>query len=166
MVRHPFDRMVSAYVDKLIYGAPGFGAGFKTLSYELNAKYRHLRHNVEDRNKTDDGTATFEDFVNYLVDTNGTNRPHFSFYHTRCSVCTVHYDYIIKFETMREDIEYLQNYLNISQQHRRVLFPEAKQLTQPERMKEYFQQIPKELMLKVYDVYKNDFVLFGYDRPV
>ncbi|CAK8695980.1 unnamed protein product [Clavelina lepadiformis] len=88
MVRHPFDRMVSAYVNRLKYGAPGFGASFKILSYKLNAKYRHLRHIVEDRNKTDDGTSTFEDFVNYLVDSDGGKDPYFSFYHTRCSVCT------------------------------------------------------------------------------
>lgn len=34
---------------------------------KINHDYRHLRHNVNKRNESDDGNTTFEDFVNFLI---------------------------------------------------------------------------------------------------
>ncbi|CAK8687085.1 unnamed protein product [Clavelina lepadiformis] len=165
MVRNPFDRIVSAYVDKLVPGALGFNYFYEPMSRKINQKYRHLRHDVESRTRADNGTATFEDFLNYLIDTDGgEDNPHFTFYHALCNPCKVHYDYIIKFETMQEDIEFLQNYLNISEEHRKIFFPPARYSARTDKVKKFYEQTPKELTNKLYSVYKKDFVLFDYDR--
>ncbi|CAK8687087.1 unnamed protein product [Clavelina lepadiformis] len=165
MVRNPFDRIVSAYVDKLIPGAPGFSYVYALLSRKINEKYKQLRHDIHNRSRTDDGTATFEDFVNYLVDIKEARDPHWQFYHKLCMPCQSHYDYIIKFETLRDDIEFLENRVNISEEHRKIVFPFKEYKSKPSSVNKYFEQIPKDLALKLYEVYKTDFVLFNYDRP-
>ncbi|CAK8687084.1 unnamed protein product [Clavelina lepadiformis] len=164
-VRNPFDRIVSAYVSKLTPAGAGFNQVYAPMSRRIKEQYKHLRHDIQDRNEADDDVATFEDFVNFLVDIKGPREIHWQFYHELCRPCQSHYDYIIKFETMRDDIEFLSNYLNISEEHRKIFFPQMQYRSQPNKVDQYFEKIPRNLVLNLYNAYKKDFVLFDYDRP-
>ena len=139
---------------------------YKNLSLNINKQFRHLRHNVTERNQTDDGNATFEDFLNYLLTIDVMKCDlHFISYLAHCKPCEAEYDYIIQFETMQNDMEYLKQKLNISEYHRKAMFPARSFKTSAEKTTKTFEQIPPELSLKLYEKYRQDFEIFGYDKP-
>ena len=164
-VRNPFSRLVSAYYDKMLTTSEGYTYAFKAISRGINKRFRHLRHNVIERNQTDDGTATFEDFVNSVVQSKGPMNPHWTLYYDSCRPCEVQYDYIVKFETLNNDIEYLKQKLNVSSYHRQAFFPKSAYKANWDLVKKAFKKIPKELGLKLYEKYRIDFEMFGYEKP-
>ena len=145
---------------------PPHTAHYKSISQKINKEFRFLRHKVSDRNLTDDGYATFEDFVNFLLTINIMNcDPHFISYLAQCRPCNIEYDYFIKFETLESDIEILKQKLKISDYHRKAVFPRKKMRTVSDLVWKTFQTIPNELALKLYEKYKRDFEIFGYEKP-
>ena len=155
--------MVSAYTDRILSTHSG---RYYELSLEINKKFRHLRYNVTDRNQTSNGKATFEDFVNYLLTIDVSNcDPHFRSYLAQCRPCDVQYDYVVQFETIANDMQYLKQQLNISDYHRKAVFPRKNYKTSTDVIKKAFDQIPKQLALKLYEKYQKDFEIFGYEKP-
>ena len=68
LVRHPFERVVSAYNDKMTIHSTGFSANYyEPISRNIYQNYKQFRANVTERGVVGDATATFEDFANYLV---------------------------------------------------------------------------------------------------
>ena len=166
MVRNPFSRLVSAYYDKLLPTGPGYTSYYKKMSQNMNQKFRHLRHNANQRNNTDNKIATFEDFVNYLVTAgNAKADPHWSPYLESCKPCDAKYDYVIKFDTLNNDMEYLKQKLNVSEYHRQAVFPPRKYKTNNDLVEHVFKTIPKALARKLYGIYEKDFLLFNYPHP-
>ena len=133
------------------------------ISRQINRSYKHLRHNESDRMKNDT-TASFEDFIHHLISPKQKDS-HWAFYHEWCQPCYADYDYIIKFETLYEDIEYLKIKLNISKEHQKTFFPMEITRTNDDKVKTHFSQIQKELALRLYNHYRGDFMLFGYEMP-
>ena len=133
------------------------------MSKEINKKYKPLRHNLEDRLKNDT-TASFEDFVRHLL-SDAPRDSHWEFYDTFCRPCYSDYDYVIKFETIAQDLAYLKLKLNITDEDHQKVFSAAIPNTKQDTTKEYFDQIPKDLAERLYKKYKNDFLLFGYEKP-
>ena len=146
--------------------SPGYTSLYKAYSQRINKQFRHLRHNQTERNQTDDGNATFEDFVNHLLIIDITNCDlHFRSFLAQCEPCEAEYDYVIKFETLDNDMEYLKQKLNISEYHRKAVFPRRSFRTNHDKVKETFQKIPNALALKLYEKYRKDFEIFEYEKP-
>ena len=96
VVRHPFDRLVSAYYNLINFKE---GAGDGPYIYpDIRKKFPTLRKEVKD--------LTFPQFLQYVTDPSvgKYNDRHFAPYSSTCLVCSVHYDYIIRLETM-QDVE-------------------------------------------------------------
>ena len=146
--------------------SPGYTNYFKAMSQNINKWFRHLRHNESERNETDDGNATFEDFVNYLLTIDIMKvDAHFISYVARCSPCDTEYDYVIKFETLDRDVEYLKQKLGVSDYHRKAVFPRKKFKANMDFVESNFKQIPKNVTLRLYNQYRRDFEIFGYEKP-
>ena len=97
---------------------------------------------------------------------NFLHRP-FSHY---CYFCEVSYDMIGTMEDFDEDVEFIARKMNISQllDHKGLRAnqtPESKKngYNQTERIKAHFSLLDREVRLKLYDLYKMDFEMFGYD---
>jgi len=166
-VRNPFSRLVSAYYDKMLPASPGYTYFYKTLSQNISRDFRHLRQNETERNQTYfDGNATFEDFVNYLLTIDIMRvDAHFLSFVARCKPCDAEYDYVIKFETMERDVEYLKQKLNISDYHRTAVFPRKKFKASMDFVKNTFKKVPLNSAIKLYKQYRRDFEIFGYEKP-
>lgn len=144
--------------------SPGFSHVYGPLSKKINKEFRHLRNNPLDRNRTDNGgTATFEDFLNFVISTKKDG--HWQFFNSQCRPCVHRYDYIMKFDTFEEDVRYLRKFLGLSVEDSKVFFPEDKFKSDQAKVEEHFFHISNELSRRVYEHYKIDFDLFGYEKP-
>jgi hypothetical protein len=102
VVRHPFDRLVSGYKDKL--------AGVNHIfEHSLGSKILGLLRPDEDPAKIKLGKGvTFREFVQYL-NIYGERNQHFRVYQDMCHPCLINYDYVVKLETQGNDADYLIN---------------------------------------------------------
>ena len=137
------------------------------FSHKISKEFRHLRHNETERNQPYDGNASFEDFANYLLTLDVLNNywdGHFISYILGCKPCDVEYDYVVKLESLDHDTECLKQKLNISDYHRKAVFPRKNFKTNEDGVKKTFETIPNNHALKLYEKYKKDFI-FGYEKP-
>jgi len=160
-VRDPFERLVSAYENKLVPGARGNTEYFANMSKKF---YDEFHPNAS---KNESRYASFTDFVKYLLQSKSkeANEYHWASYDKVCQPCKVQFDYIVKFETLYEDIEYLKIKLNISKHHQEIFFPPRQIKTNTNTVQKYFKELPKSLIRRLYARYMKDFHLFGYKMP-
>ena len=93
-----------------------------------------------------------------------TSRP---FYH-RCSYCDIHYDVIGLMEEFNEDFRYI-----VSKQHVTPLLVKENMIANQtpkngsesvaQKISRYFSMLDESVRLDLYNLYKIDFELFGYD---
>ena len=165
-VRHPFERLLSAYRNKLRdpynsifqrrYGSQILKRYRKGLSQEEYAKGENV---------------TFQEFVDYLIllHDNYSDKKfdeHWQVMHTLCTPCKMKYNFIGKMETLVEDANYILKQLGVENLFK---FPsnttdKYKQKTN-NLMKEYYSKLPASTVQKLYEIYKEDFLSFGYEIP-
>ena len=87
-----------------------------------------------------------------------------------CSFCEVSYDVIGTMEDFDEDVEFIARKMNISEllddKGKRVnQTPDSKRFSdnQTERIAAHFSLLERDVRLKLFDLYKMDFEMFGYD---
>jgi len=196
VVRHPFERLLSAYRDKLENIRVGLQHGtehfYQKYGRRIVEKYRHksagaiaktwdalgvlrevvsrlaLRPGAGDDEKVPPLgiEPTFSEFVQYLIGTDLANYAddHWIPYYLFCTPCSVRYDAVAKFETLREDQEYILRRSGVDH----VIDIEAKwrHLTKGKPTRavadSYFSTLTREQAQKLYWKYKLDFELFDY----
>jgi len=161
-IRNPFSRLLSAFNDKFRSSAQG--SFYNGIGRKIEKKYRRFRHKFEERNKVYE-IPLFEDFINFVVYDKGTVDHHWIPFYQLCYPCNVHFDVIIKFETLYADIGNLTNLLGISPQHKVAVFPNLPFKTTEQKVKAAFANLPKRLIYLLYDKFRIDFEIFGYKRP-
>lgn len=156
--RHPFERIVSAYVEKFT----------KTTKYTQTFHHRHgckmirrFRPNAtaESLKKCDD--ATFPEFVKYLIQSASTNEPfntHWMPFYKICNPCTSQYSYIGKLETFEQDRQFiLETFFGA----RNLTFPHSNSMHHGTTTT-FLNQISEAEWQALYEIYRLDFELFGY----
>ena len=156
VVRHPLDRLVSAYKDKLA----GDNEVFEHLLGTLIIKA--LRPNASDIALKSGKGVTFQEYIKYLTTVHMTEQ-HWENYQDHCHPCIIDYDYIAKLETQEMDGKYIINeHLSgfgadnlVNKHSNRGGATLSKHL--PE-----FENITSELLHELASVYARDFDMFGY----
>jgi len=192
VVRHPFERLVSAFRDKFevgsrtdyiykLYAAP-------ILQIKANTKA------IESSLVRRSGRPTFIQFVDYLLRTEVKEyNDHWRPYWLHCNVCRLDFDLFVKFETISEDTSVIEErpgpqlialncFLQIGILRINIdihcLHPELSGLSKENlvfpwtnRMSggsnntlEYFQPLGKERMQKLYKIFRIDFEMFDYSK--
>ncbi|CAG7828321.1 unnamed protein product [Allacma fusca] len=158
LVRHPFARLVSAYEDKLKNRTAKSDSMYFFRSYgvKINRKYRE-RKGVKALKKKE---PTFQEFVEYLLKTDPVlYDEHWQPISVLCGMCHVRYDYIIRQEDLeRTSAFYLKNLgfppsFAISWQNPTTILEPKTNLT------EYFKDIPRRKMIRLFQIYQDDFQL-------
>ena len=157
-VRHPFERIVSAYRDKFVR---------KNVYQKYIGRYivRNYRRNPTAKAVVEGTDVTFEEFVRYLLDPKTrSKRPfdrHWLSFHETCHPCYMHYDFIGKFETLQEDAAYVIKRLGGG-----VEFPDEDPDNKWKGSSEYVavikNNISAESYLKLKELYALDYFLFEY----
>ncbi|GLH07953.1 Carbohydrate sulfotransferase [Gryllus bimaculatus] len=158
IVRHPFERLLSAYRNKL-------------EQHHLSSKYfqvrfgrhiiRHYRHTPSPEALLQGNDVTFREFITYI-----TNREdvlmneHWTSVYQLCEPCIIDYDVIGKYETLIDDSQHVLKLVGKPD----LIFPRINKTSSTfSKLGKYFSTLPKDLIWKLYDVYLMDFKLFDYE---
>ncbi|KAK3505799.1 hypothetical protein QTP70_004135 [Hemibagrus guttatus] len=164
-VRDPFVRLISAYKDK--FQSPN------QIFYEMVGMYMlkkfgnvsNLPASVEQAH-AQGIVPSFNNFVQYILSLLAGNDTEIDEHWRQtvhlCHPCAINYDFIGKMETIEEDAAHLLRILRVDNI---VDFkPWTRSKTEQNAIKTWFSNITIEWRRKLYDVYKADFKLFGYEN--
>jgi hypothetical protein len=158
-VHHPFERLVSAYQDKL---------GINNLMYHKilgTVIVRKFRKNPSRLSLEMGNDVTFPEFVTFVIDEwKKMKRPldaHWRPIFDLCLPCEMQFHFIGKFETLNRDVDYLLRKLNETDLSR-LFAGQPKAKTTSSLWKESMKQISLQQLSDLNQMYANDFRLFGY----
>ncbi|XP_039179862.1 carbohydrate sulfotransferase 9-like [Crotalus tigris] len=154
--RHPLERLVSAYRDKLLHDEPYYSI---TVANKIKALFR------TDKNLT--GPVTFQEFVNYVITSNDKHLDiHWKPMFQLCDPCNIHYDILGKYETLQEDVNHTLSRLRVPEI---VRYPDSKfyaQRTNKNFTTQYLKKLDWNQIQKLMKLYQIDFSLFNYTFTV
>lgn len=152
IVRHPLERLLSAYRDKIQFALP-FTLHQK-LGTQIILKYRPGAAKGKPNNPR---WPTFEEFVRYLIDTHNINRKfdmHWVQITKFCTPCMLRFDVIVNFDTLQEDQLYLIRRSKLD----RILKPEWKNPGKGKNTKDlvagYYSQLTADQIRQLYHIYR------------
>lgn len=173
-VRHPFERLVSAYFDKFVRKRdPNFIRSF--IYYETPPDLlikASINKYLFKKSTFSNFRITFEKFVKFVIHEIRNKLVSYGTFHWMpftdfCGVCSLRYDFVGQIETLESDINQLGK-----------LFPELSGLKDIFQSKmnsvagrgrktslTAFAKLPKALIKELYQVYEADFVFGGYPYP-
>ncbi|KYN01937.1 Carbohydrate sulfotransferase 8 [Cyphomyrmex costatus] len=186
VVRHPFERVLSAYRDKLENSIAGrehgtlhfyrkYGAKIvqKYRSYEfdkfLEENFTEPRLNQVIRREGVPPPAgvepTFQEFVEYMIETDlgSYGDDHWMPYYLFCTPCLVKYDIISKVESLWRDQVYTINKLGL-QDRIKPRWRHSNSYINASKI--YFSQLNKEMVRRLYEKLRLDFELFDYSPDI
>ena len=169
LVRHPFDRLASAYADKI--------SNVDETRRKIEPYYDEIRQRICRRyalfNVSRNSSAidiqcqrmipSFEHFLQYVL--HNARDPIYMDVHWRpyswlCQVCKWKYNFISKYETLDQDLPYLL---------KRVVLPDWKFRKRPstsgksnQTYRQLFSTVPEKLICELKHLYDDDFRLFNY----
>uniref|UniRef100_A0A8C5WFW9 Carbohydrate sulfotransferase n=1 Tax=Leptobrachium leishanense TaxID=445787 RepID=A0A8C5WFW9_9ANUR len=154
-VRDPLQRLVSAYRDKFlhqedVYYYKTIGRYIKTLT----------RKNVNSTEK-----ITFPEFARYIIKEDVVSRDtHWKPMHELCDPCNIQYDIVGKFETMKQDSDFVLRTIHAP---KNLHYPSIRHYPNESRTnamisQDYFSHLNPKLFKDLMNVYKVDFSMFQY----
>lgn len=156
-VRHPFERAVSAFRNKLEErdGVVEFSSTGKKIEKKYRGTTEAKGHNV-----------TFSEFIRYISklgpDTPYQQNDHWLPMHELCAPCSVEYDFIGRMENLEEDADYVLRWLGM----RELLvggFPAAiNTVKASQHVVKYLEQLTRAERLAFYAKFLPDYLLFDY----
>ncbi|CAL4070926.1 unnamed protein product [Meganyctiphanes norvegica] len=163
VVRHPFERILSAYRDKLedYQRDLMFRDGYYYTMYGKNIV--RVYRDQQDISLANHTEPTWREFVRYLANTPSSKfDEHWKPTYSLCSPCIVKYDVIAKMETFSEDTQFVINQLGLEDQLTVEWVHRTAKETTTEVAKKYYSQLTKAQVDQLFNKYRLDFELFGY----
>ncbi|XP_063588268.1 carbohydrate sulfotransferase 14-like [Penaeus indicus] len=163
-VRHPLSRLASAFRNKLGDGVPTVPP-----SHHIYDIFRRVLGHAKIRAfRRKPNKATFLQFLDFVISEakSSSINPHWRPYLWTCQPCGIPYDYIVKLETFSDDLLYLaaaEGIREINTDLRENQSPALEEKVTD--FEEYFQDLPRQVLKDIYQIYKYDFLFFGYDVP-
>lgn len=155
-VRHPFERLISAYEDKILNGND---PGYLPKAEKIRSLY---------------GDTSFASFIKFIWEEDLSHCTlaschvdvHWRPFYERCAYCDVHYDVIGRIESFSDDLKYILEKTGLKgviEVEERVNGRVQKAVGgRDERVANYFKQLDKGLRRRLYKVYSPDLEMFGY----
>ena len=162
VVRHPFDRLSSAYREKF---GPKNKVYHKMIGKHIIRKYRKQASN-ESLNTGND--VQFGEFVKFLLDKDPTKyNAHWKRFYEVCDPCRVKYDHIARLETMSHDAKIIFPKLGLSAESKMPkrninLQKTAYDISEGNNLSYLFNGLPPNDVERLVRIYDLDFRLFGY----
>ena len=190
--RHPFERLVSAYISKfenpthfaymeqfakllIIYNHL---QNYPTNRETFERDFQHLptsqkQEVLKQINRLDSAQdkfdITFTEFVNFItysLDDKAIDSMdiHWKPVSRICNPCAVRYDVIIDHDNISKESQMLVDYLQTNKPTNHPLYFEPyPRISTRDKCNWYFTRLSKGLRQKLYELYRDDFLLFGYE---
>merc|ERR1712179_881520 len=170
VVRHPFERVISAYMDKLADYTRDlkYRGGYYYAMYgaDIVAKYRQRYQERFPKNPLFmRKEPSFVEFVEYLVGTPVSKfDEHWKPMFLLCPPCHFKFDVIVKMETFHRDTQFilsqraLEDEVSLRKKHSSTKSQDSK-----DDARTMFSQLSKHMVRALYDKYRLDFQMFDYD---
>ncbi|XP_046341319.2 carbohydrate sulfotransferase 14-like [Haliotis rufescens] len=158
-VREPFERLISAYRDKLSVAASG--GIFSAFGRRIVRKYRKIAH---DQGREKDPHPSFFEFLQYIVETKAEDlNEHWHLQEDLCQVCHIKYDLIGKYEELETATKIILEHIGApSDVHLQASYPHEKSSS---LLRHHYQDIPPSFLEGVWRKYYPDLQLFNYTVP-
>lgn len=160
IVRHPLERLASAYNDKIVHAWPK--SFHDKMGQRIIKKYRKIVNSLQ---APSEKYPLFEEFVSYVLDEVKAKRSldmHWTPYTSFCTPCKFNFDVILKFETLDEDQRYLIQLARLQD----VVKPEwrnsGKGSNTLHSISHLYSRLKKNQLDGLYKLYRYDFQLFNY----
>ncbi|XP_011485730.1 carbohydrate sulfotransferase 12-like [Oryzias latipes] len=165
-VRDPFVRLISAYRDKMLNYNQYFYEGYVRLILLLYKKQTKMTYNHKVAKK-EGLQPSFYEFIQYILDPRTEKKepfePHWRQMYRLCHPCLIEYDFVGHQESLQEDAQELLKMLKLEDD---IKFPPSyENMTSGNSVMDWYQSVPLEDRRKLYRIYEEDFLLFGYRRP-
>ncbi|KAK3879254.1 hypothetical protein Pcinc_016165 [Petrolisthes cinctipes] len=172
IVRDPFQRLLSAYRDKIEFNKQDYYSSLRCRIQEAS----YILPELKDKQKPEElkpefigqqkkCSPSFRKFVEFVLseeEKGNDHNEHWAPYYRFCTPCQFPFDYILHFETLTEDETFLLEKV-----------PGLKDVLTSERFHsshtdyssvtpQYFAQLPRPLLVALYTLYRTDFEIFGY----
>lgn len=162
-VRHPLERLLSAYEDKFGKNEPHRALYLKLYAPYIASLCRNATSSIANQNKGDD--ITFSHFLCYVARAPSDKLDiHWTPYVEICDFCNPHwnFDFIGKFETLEEEANYLLDKIGVKE----LRFPAGYRSKEEQRLRfqRVFATIPSQIVDSAVKRFQSDFSLFGYDK--
>ncbi|XP_063687206.1 carbohydrate sulfotransferase 11-like [Bolinopsis microptera] len=167
MFRHPFTRMVSAWRNKLLmvdgrinkYFYKNYGIPIIKLLRGKGAETKFLKNPAGN-------LVTFQEFVGGVK--SGIVDRHWMPQSEICQPCAVRYNHVGFFEYLNDDTNYILDQLGVGDEVVKAdkVSPSGQYKSTTEVTKELFNSLSQSDIDALYQFYKRDFILFGYDKDV
>ncbi|XP_013114439.2 carbohydrate sulfotransferase 13 [Stomoxys calcitrans] len=161
-VRHPFERLLSAYRNKLEGEAPSSRYFQQRVGRQI---VKGIRVDPSNHSLEYGDDVTFGEFVQYLLTPSLSLRnqssynEHWETISKLCNPCVMKYNVIGKYETLFDDSA-LALYLTGAEN---VTFPSGHKPSNTRAfLRHYFDPLPISAIRHLYEVYSDDFKLFDY----
>ncbi|KAK7078376.1 hypothetical protein SK128_019850 [Halocaridina rubra] len=161
-VRNPLERVISTYRDKLEF-----------LTGEEKFDFRpYFKKIVQDKFgdilgiDSTTGAVSFPDLVRFIISQDVDERivldPHWLSIHELCNPCAIRYDFIGKFEHLKEDVKAALTWLEVDQEVS-SLPPPVRSVNTSRVASQYLEQLPRSMRLSLLNKYLMDYLTFDYE---
>merc|ERR1719369_494222 len=174
VVRHPFERVVSAYMDKLEDYSRDlkYRGGYYYAMYgaDIVAKFRQKYQEKFPKNPLFmRKEPSFVEFIEFLIETPVSKYDeHWKPQFILCPPCHFKFDVIVKMETFNRDTDFilsqrnLAGVISLAKKHTSVGSKKEKK-KEHNLVKTLFSQLSKKMVQALYEKYRIDFQMFEYD---
>ena len=176
-IRHPFERLISAYHDKFVHTkqAEMMVPFLKHQIVKYMFKNFKKQKSPGKSNLPFDIDISFENFIDFVLQEASyriisEQSKHWWPFSDLCKVCKIKYDFIGYLESLQEDVACLLKHFKDYELLQKMKDRVKKKINSgsnhtKEITMEYFTKLSKDTILKLYELYKFDFILGNYEFP-